>query len=308
MKKNLCLSLAFLCGIAAAPVSAQQPIQLIVPFSVGGAVDTMARGFAKDLSAGLNQQVIVVNKEGAGGTIGFWQVARAPANGQQFAFGPSTPVTAGVLLSEGPRYDQFIPVCQTHENIMTVVVRKESPIASIQQLIALAKSQPGKVAYGHAGTGTVPHLSMENFALGASIKFNAIPYRGDAPMVTDLIGGGIDFGVSSAAAANNSRLRVLAVFSSERLASWPDAPVMREFGSATLAPGLNGLWAPKGTAADVVARLEKQCEIAVRSADFQKTALALSQRPMFLGSKQYLQRVAADYVELEKTITALQLK
>lgn len=311
MKKNplLILALALSAGAAHAQTPAQsQPLQLVVPFAAGGAVDSMARSFAKGLAAARSQPVIAVNREGAGGTIGFWQVARGPANGQQFVFGPSTPVTAGVILSAGPKYDQFLPVCQTHENVMVVVVRRESPIQSIRQLLELAKSRPGQVTYGHAGTGTVPHLSMENFAKGASVGFTPVPYKGDPPMVTDLLGGTIDFGVSSAAAGTNNRLRVLGVFAAERLRAWPDAPVMADFGRVALAPGLNGLWAPKGTPPAVVAQLEKECAEVVRSSEFRETAANLSQQPAFLGSAQYLQRVAADYAELAKTIELLQLK
>ncbi len=311
----MALGLAFAGLASIAPVLAQaqaypakQPVQMIVPFAAGGAADSMARSFSKGLAARLGQSVVAINKEGAGGTIGFWQVARANANGYMLAYGPSTPVSAGAILSGGPKYDQLTPVCQTHENIMIVVVREESPIKSIQQLLAMSRAQPGKLAYGHSGQGTVPHLSMENFSQTAGASFNAIAYRGDGPMMIDLIGGTLDFGVSSAAAASNGKLRVLGVFAEQRQSNWPDAPAMREIGNATLAPGLNGLWAPKDTPADVIALLEKECEAVVRSDEFQQTARALSQRPAFLHGKQYLQRVADDYVSLDKTLRSLNIK
>ncbi|KAF1017927.1 MAG: hypothetical protein GAK30_03826 [Paracidovorax wautersii] len=308
---TLALMLAGLANAAPAqPFPGQEPLQLVVPFAAGGAVDTMARAFARGLSTQLGQQAIVLNKDGAGGTIGFWQVARAKPDGHVLAFGPSTPVTAGHLLSGGPKYDQFVPVCQTHENIMAVIVRENSPARSIQQLLALAKEQPGKISYGHAGQGTVPHLSMESFAGGVGLSFNAIAYRGDGPMVNDLMGGQLDAGVSSIAAAakNNPRLRVLALFAGQRQPGWPDVPVMSEVGRTPLAPGLNGLWAPKGTSAEAIAVLEKACDAIVQSDEFRQTADALSQRPVFLSSKQYLQRVANDYTVLEKTIHTLNLK
>jgi tripartite-type tricarboxylate transporter receptor subunit TctC len=301
------LALAALSGTVRAQSFPTQQIQMVVPFAAGGVADSMARSFAKGLSAKLGQQSIVINKDGAGGTIGFWQVARANANGYTLAYGPSTPVTAGTILSGGPKYDQLMPVCQTHENIMIVVVRDESPVKSIQQLLMMARAEPNKITYGHAGQGTVPHQSMENFGQAASISFVAVPYRGDNPMLTDLIGGTIDFGVSSAAAAGNGRLRVLAVFADQRQPTWPDAPAMREVGDATLAPGLNGLWAPKDTPAEVIALLEKECEAVVRTDEFQQAARALSQRPAFLGGKQYRERVVNDFASLERTIRQLNL-
>ncbi len=305
----LALVLASLGSLAHAQTyPTQQPLQVVVPFAAGGAADGMARSFAKGLAARIGQQAVVINKDGAGGTIGFWQVARSTANGYTLAYGPSTPVTAGAILSNGPKYDQLTPVCQTHENIMTVVVRDESPIKSIQQLMTMARAQPGKVAYGHSGQGTVPHLSMESFALGADMTLNAVAYRGDAPMTTDLLGGSLDFGVSSAAAASNSKLRVLAVFADQRQPAWPDAPAMREMGTAPLAPGLNGLWAPKDTPPEALAMLEKACDAVVRSDEFQQTAKALSQRPAFLDGSAYRKRVAGDYAGLEKIIRTLNLK
>lgn len=288
---------------------AQQPIQVIVPFSAGGAVDGMARVFSRSIATQLGAQVVVINKEGAGGTIGFWQVARAAPNGYTLAFGPSTPVTSGSILLKGPKYDTLMPVCQTHENVMAVVVSADSPIKSIQQLIQVAKADPGKIAYGTAGQGTVPHLSAEHFAQAAGLKFNAIAYRGDSPMLVDLIGGAIQFGVSSAAAAGaNDKLRVLAVFAEQRQERYPDAPTFRELGIASLAPGLNGLWAPKGTPAAVVDTLAKACEAAVQSKEFRDVAMTQSQHPAYLGSQQYLQRVSADFQALEKMIRSLHLK
>lgn len=310
--KSIALLLALAAGAlpaAAQNYPTQQPIQLIVPFSAGGAVDTMARTFGRLLATYTGAQVAIVNKEGAGGTIGFWQVARAEPNGYMLAYGPSTPVTSGVLLSQGPRYDAMTPVCQTHENVMTLIVSAASPIKSMKQLMEMAKAEPGKLAYGTAGTGTSPHLSAEYFAKNAGLKFNSIAYRGDSPMLIDLIGGNLQFGVSSAAAASaNDKLRVLAVFSDERLEKYPDAPTFKELGLTSLAPGLNGLWAPKGISPAILETLSKACVAAVQSSEFRETAKTQTQRPAYLGSRPYLKRVADDYVRLESAIQAANLK
>lgn len=303
-----------LCAIAtsvsAQTYPAQQPIQLIVPFAAGGAVDSMARSFATSMATALGgAQMVVINKEGAGGTIGFWQVARAAPTGYTLGFGPSTPVTSGSILLKGPKYDTMTPVCQTHENVMTVIVSADSPIKSIQQLMQMAKAEPGKLAYGTAGQGTVPHLSAEHFAKAADLKFNAVAYRGDSPMLIDLIGGTLQFGVSSAAAAaGNNKLRVLAVFADQRQPRYPDAPTFKELGVASLAPGLNGLWAPKGISPAVLDMLAKACEGAVQSEGFREAAKTQSQSPAYLNGAQYRQRVASDFQALEKTIQSLNLK
>lgn len=244
------LALASVSSIAQSqPYPTVQTLKLVVPFAAGGAVDSKARSFAKGLSVEINQQAIVINKEGAGGTIGFWHVARATANAYTLAYCPSTPATAGAMLSGGPKYDQFAPVCQTHENVMTVVVRNESPIKSILQFMAMARERADKIPYGRAGRGTVPHLSMENFSQAAPTSFIAVAYRSGGPMLTDLTGDTLDSGVPSTAAANNGKLRVLAVFADQHQPAWPDAPALRAIGNATLAPGLSGRrsWAASST-------------------------------------------------------------
>src|SRR5258708_16102399 len=192
----------FIVLCAAMPAWAQdypsRPVQVIVPYPAGGGVDVLARALADSLSAIMGQQYVVVNKDGAAGVLGFTQLAQARPDGYTLAFSPTTPVTGAVQLMKNVPYDRgdFEYVCQVFENVFTVTVPKTSPYSSLAALIAAARAAPGKLTYGHAGIGTVPHISVEALVWKADIRVVPVAFRGDAQMVPQLLSGQIGFGAA----------------------------------------------------------------------------------------------------------------
>lgn len=285
-----------------------KPVQVIVGFPAGGSVDVMARNYIAVISAQLGQQFIVVNRDGASATIAFAALANAKPDGYTIGAGPTTPITNAPHLMKGIKYnlDSFEYVCQVFENVFTIGVPQDSPLRSIQDLIAAARANPGKLSYAHSGIGTVPHLAIASFALRVGIQVSAVAYRGEAPLLPDLIAGRVDFGgpaVSSV--AGRSQLRALGVFADYRHPAFPDVPTFAELGIPTLPPGLNGLYAPKGTPVDVLQTLERACEAATNTESFRAIAQKLNQPVVFLDRAAFTKRAAEDYrikAELIKTL------
>ena len=201
-------------------------VQVIVGFPAGGNVDVMARNLVAAMSAQLGPQFVVVNRDGASGTVGFGQVASARPDGYTLGAGPTTPISLAPHLIKDIKYgvDSYEYICQSFENVFTVAVPAESPLRTINDLIAAARASPGKLSYGHAGIGTVPHLSVVNLAYRENVDLTAVAYRGEAPMLLDLIAGRVSFGSPSVGAIVGRNLRVLAVFADRRHAAYPDAP------------------------------------------------------------------------------------
>jgi tripartite-type tricarboxylate transporter receptor subunit TctC len=298
------------CGAACAQGAyPSRSVQVIVAFPAGGSVDVMGRHLVAAMSALLGQQFVVVNRDGASGTIGFGYVAAARPDGYTLAAGPTTSIIARHLVKD-LRYgvDSFEYVCQSFENVFTVSVPPESPFRSIDDLIAAARANPGKVSYGHSGNGTVPHLSVANLAYRLGLNVVAIAYRGETAALPDVIAGRVDFGAPSVAVVVGQKMRVLAVFADRRHPSFPEAPTFPELGMPSMPPGLNGLFAPKGTPPEILAVLERACERAVQSESFRAGAQRMHQPVVYLGSAAFAERAREDYRYKGELIKVLGIK
>jgi tripartite-type tricarboxylate transporter receptor subunit TctC len=187
------LAVTMLLALGAADANAQswptRPVEVIIPFSAGGSSDVIGRSVATALSELLGQQVVVSNRDGASGTIGFNALATAAADGYTIGFGPTTPIANTPYLVKGVRYqvDSFDYICQVFENPFTLAVAPESRIKSARDLLAAARESPGKLSYGHSGTGTIPHLSVENFTDALDLKLQGVPFRGESTMMSVLL-------------------------------------------------------------------------------------------------------------------------
>ena len=313
MRRTL-IFFAALFGIAdTAPAQTaypHKPVQVIVGFSAGGSVDVMARTLINVISAQLGQSFVIVNRDGASGSIGFGQLANAQPDGYTLGAGPTTPISIAPHLMKNIRFrvDSFEYICQSFENVFTVAVPLDSPFRSMMEILAAARASPGKLSYGHSGVGTVPHLAVANLVYRSGIDVPAIPYRGEASMFVDLVAGRIPFGSPSVALAVGQRVRVLAVFADSRHPAFPEAPTFSELGMPSMPPGFNGLFAPKGTPRDVLAVLERACEQAVQTESFRSTAQRLSQRIAYLNGAAFAERAGADYRYKGEVIKALEIK
>jgi tripartite-type tricarboxylate transporter receptor subunit TctC len=275
---TLLLTATLLAPLAATAQAwpAAKPIRLVIPFPAGGATDILGRTVAQKLGAALGQQVVVDNKPGAGGTIGADIVAKAPPDGYTILMATSSTHSIGPALNPRLPYDafkDFTPVAQVANAPSVLVVGRDFPAATAQELVALLKKNPGRYNFGSSGIGTYPHLAAEMFKLRAGGLFVVhIPYRGTGLVITDLVAGQIGFLMDSIVSAQphvkDGKVRPLAVSGTRRSGSLPNVPTFAEVGI----PGMDfsnwfGVFAPPGTPADVVQRLNRELNAIVRSAD-----------------------------------------
>ena len=239
------------------------PIRLVVPFPAAGTTDILARAVAQRLSDAWGQQVVVDNRPGAGGNIGSELVAKAAPDGYTLLMGTvGTHAINPSLYSHMP-YDHvkdFAPVILVAGVPNVLVVNPSLPVNSVQELIAYARANPGKLNFASSGSGTSIHLSGELFKVMTGVQMTHVPYKGSAPALTDLMGGQVqlmfDNLPSSLAFIKANKLRALAVTSATRAAALPDVPTMQEAG----VPGFEasswfGVLAPAGTPHDIVTKL-----------------------------------------------------
>jgi tripartite-type tricarboxylate transporter receptor subunit TctC len=242
-----------------------RPINVIVPYTPGGSTDITARIVGERLSATLGQRLIIDNKPGAGGNLGMELTARATPDG--YTLGINTTAHAiNMTLFKTLGYDalgSFEPIALLTENPLVVVVPPSSPAKTVKDLIAMAKERPGALNVATSGLGQSTHLAGELFASMAGIKLTFVPYRGSAPAIADVVAGHVDLMFDTTQSVlpqiADNRLRALAITSAERLPIAKDIPTVAEAAlPGYVAIAWNGLVAPKGTPADIVARLNAE--------------------------------------------------
>jgi len=298
------LSLVCFAGAARADDYPSRPLTLIVPFPPGGSTNIVMRIIAEKLSTLLGQQVVVDNRSGAGGTAGTRTLAKSTPDGYTIGLGYTGPLSIAPSLYADLGYDphkDFASIGRVATAPNTLVVHPSFPAKSIAELIAYAKANPGKVNFGSAGIGTVSHLAGVYFASRAGIRLLHIPYKGTGPVLTDLIGGHIPMAFApipaSHAQAAAGTLRMLAVTSLGRSTLMPDVPTIAESGLPGFEAVLRyGLVAPAGTPAAIVARLNKELNIALASDDVRRRLALEGAEPLPSTPDEY----AADIDREEK--------
>jgi len=271
----LCLAV-FPAGLAMATYP-ERAVRIIVPFAPGGGTDVIARTLAQNMAKDLGVSVIIENKPGAGTIIGTQAVAASTADGYTLLMGTFSHAVNSSLSAKLP-YDphrDFAAVALIARSFNIVVVNPKSSLHTIADLIAAAKANPDKLSYGTFGVGTSAHLAGELFKYMARVNLTAVPYKGAAPAITDLIGGQIDVMFTTVASAaslvESGQLRAIAVTSAERSPAFPQVPTVAEAGvPGYAAEGWYGLFAPTGTPADVIDRLNRSAASAVQSDAFRK--------------------------------------
>ncbi|HEY6754889.1 MAG TPA: tripartite tricarboxylate transporter substrate binding protein [Pseudolabrys sp.] len=287
------LALAGVLAGARADDYPSRPVTLIVPFPPGGSTTVMARIIADKLSAALGQQIVVDNRGGAGGTIGTRFAAKAAPDGYTIllsytatmAIAPSLNVNAGY----DPRKD-FTPIGMIGAAPNVLVVHPSLPVHSLAELITYARAAPAPVQYGSPGVGTVNHLAGEYLASETGLKLQHVPYKGNGPAMSDLLGGHIPMMfLPIPVALGNVKagsLRGLAITSAKRSSLLPDLPTLAETGVPGFDVALRyGLVAPAGTPLAIVARLNKELNAALTSEDV-KIRLATEGAEAFPGTPE----------------------
>ncbi len=265
----LALPLLALAGLAGAqPDYPKGPVTLVVPFPPGGSVDMVARSIGKQLGDALGQTFVVDNRPGASGNIGAAAVAGAKPDGQTLFVSNSGVLTANQFLYKRPGFDSqkdLTPVIRLVNQPNILLVHPSVPVHSVQDLIKLAKAQPGKINIGNAGIGTGQDIAARQFSSAAGLDMLHVPYKGGAPALNDLLGGQIQVMFETSPTAlpyakeRNGKLRAVAITSAKRSPLVPELPTVAESG----VPGFDsitwiGLTAPAGTPPAIIARLNAE--------------------------------------------------
>ena len=269
-------------GLAVAQSHAQakypdRPIKILVGFAAGGGTDVAARIVGQKLGEALGQTFVIENRPGASGLIASEQVAKSPPDGYTLMVGSQTTLAVAPALYRSIQIDgskAFTGMAMVGISPLVAVVPASSPIKSMAELIAFAKSQTNGMSFGSGGVGTTPHMSGELLALSAGIKMVHVAYKGEAPGVNDLLGGQIPFMFSNLSVVKGNieggKLRALAVTSSTRVPSLPNVPTVAETYPGFDAATWFNLVAPAGTPPDVVARVHAEMKKIVATKDYQQ--------------------------------------
>ena len=287
---------------AAAADYPDKPIRMVVPWSPGGGSDVSGRIIAAKLGEAMGQQVVVDNRPGAAGNIGTAITAKAAADGYTILLA-DTGFSTGISLYANPGYHpikDFAPVSLAAITPIVVVVHPSVPVNTMKELVALAKSQPGKLNTGSGGTGGSVHLAGEMFQLLTGTKLTHIPYKGSGPAVMDLAGGLVQVMFSTAPPVmpliKAGRLRAIGVASNARSAFLPDVPTVKETGVADfVADNWYGVLVPTGTPRPVIERLQREIARAVMLPEVRErfAGAGLEARPS-KSSKEFGAFVASD--------------
>lgn len=317
--KNVAIAfVAGLLAIPALPAAAQSGpypsklIRIINPLAAGGNVDIVARGVAEQMSKLLGQQVLVENRPGASALVGTRYVKSQPADGYTLLAIANTFARVPAIIRDAG-YDplqDFTGVSQTCDIPMVLVVNPSLPVKNVKEFIALAKKRPGELTYGSSGNGATGHIAAEMFSQQAGIKLMHIPYKGNAPATTDLVGGQImlmfDQVSTSAGYIKSGRLRALGVTSRKRSPLFPDLPTIDESGIKGFEDTtFNGLVAPAGTPRPVLDKLRdsvvKATAVPALKTRFDGLGIPLVASASLDEFNAYLRRQVEDFAKLAKT-------
>ncbi len=272
------VGLVFLAAAAAAQAQPypSKPVKIVVPFAVGGIADTFGRVIAQKLAETWGQPVVVENKPGAGGNIGADAVAKSPPDGYTLVIGNIGTHAINPFLMKSVPFDplkDFVPVAHVLDAEGLLVVNAALPVKSVPELIAYAKTQPGKLSYASGGMGTTSHLAGELFKSMASVDIVHVPYKGNAPAITDVLGGQVQMIFATMPTVlphvKGGRLRALAVLGPARTPAI-EVPTIGESVQGFAVSNWIGLFAPAGTPPEIVARWNSEVQKIMSSPEVQK--------------------------------------
>lgn len=292
-----------------------KPVRIVVPFSPGGATDIVTRVVAQKLTETWGQTIVVDNRAGAGGNIGAEIVAKSPADGYTIFMTSGSIVTANPHMYKKLPYSaekDLVAVTNVASGPQAIVVNPSFPAKTVKDLIDMAKAKPKGITFGSAGVGTQTHLAGENFIFSAGIDVIHIPYKGEAPAVSDLIGGQIQFVTPNLSAAiafvRSGKLRALAVTSKERSKQLPDVPAVAETLPGFENLGWFGFMVPTGTPQTVVAKIHKDTVAALRDAAIAKRFEDLGMVPVGNTPAEFAKAIRAESARWVKIINERKLQ
>jgi tripartite-type tricarboxylate transporter receptor subunit TctC len=293
-----------------------RPVKMVVGFPPGGGTDILARIVAQKLYESWGQQVIVENRPGASATIGAAAVAKAAADGYTLSMGQLTPNAIAPALIPNLPYDatkDFAPIVLVGISPNVLVVNTSVAATNVKELVALAKSKPGKLTYASSGPGSLQHIAAELFKSAAHVDIVHVPFKGSGQAVIDLMAGQVDMNFDSIPAViqhiRSGRLRAIAVTGAKRASGLPEVPTIAESGY----PDYDlttwwGLLAPAGTPADVVTRVHKDTLAALQNAEVKQRFADLSVDPGGGTPQQFADYVRREIAKYDKLVKQLNIK
>jgi tripartite-type tricarboxylate transporter receptor subunit TctC len=279
-----------------------KPIRIIVPFAPGGPNDVLARLVGGKLTEAWGQPVLIDNRGGAGGTIGAEAGARAPADGYTLTMGGSSNLTVAPALYPKLSYNplkDFLPVSNVARVPYLLVINPRVPAKTVKELVAIARAKPGYLNYGSSGVGSMSSLAAEWFNAVAGTRVVHIPFKGTAPALTELMVGSVDLMMAdmglALAQVRAGKMRAIAVTTPRRSAGAPDIPTVAESGlpGFELSPWF-GIVGPAGMPREIIERLNREINNALKSADLLKRFADLGYEPAYGTAEQFAAEIRKD--------------
>jgi tripartite-type tricarboxylate transporter receptor subunit TctC len=312
---GLWLGAAHLMQVARAEPYPLRPIKIIVPTPAGGPVDVIARLVGNNLSAAIGQGVVIDNRPGAGNTLGSKEAAQAEADGYTLLYSSASGLVLAPMLQKNAGYDplaSYDPIALVAQSSTILVVHPSVPATSVQELVAYAKANPGKVNFSSGGIGVLPHLIGEWFKSTAGIDIVHVPYRGGGPSINDLVGGQVQMTFEGTSVLvpliQAGKLRALATTSGKRIAELPELPTMAESGfPGFVSTSWTGLLAPAHTPRAVIDKLNATVNEGLRSAEFKSALAKLNNEPLGGTPQDFTDLIKGDIAKWAPVVKGLGL-
>lgn len=307
--RRLVLGAPALLVLAAAKAKAQAALRLVVPFSAGTNVDTMARRFAEAVAPLVGERPVIVNRDGGGGTVAFAELAQREADGATFLFTPAGPLVVHPHLAREPRLDPaaFQPVCQVYEQDLVLITSRKLAAETLDDLLAEARRRPGELKFGHYGPASATHIELLAFGRATGIRVIEVPYRAHGQLMADLASGALDAALTTPGTFDPTVLRPVAMIADEPLALYPGLPTTASLGHRPQARVFGGLIARGGTPAPVIERMETAFRTAFDDATFQAMAARMGARPRFVGAQAFAVRINEERLQMQALLKSLGL-
>jgi tripartite-type tricarboxylate transporter receptor subunit TctC len=310
-----------LCALAIPSIASAQawparPVNMVVPFPAGGSADLLARAVAAMLSDTLGKQLVVENRAGAGGNIGGAVVAKAAPDGYTLLFSTPGPIAQNRLMYKSMPYDpdkDLQPIVLIANSPLIVTAKADSPFKTLQDMVAYAKANPGKLTVGVPGQGTLGHITSELLQTAAGISLTNVPYRGTTPIMTDLLGGQVDLAMDFMATyvplVKDGKIRGLALTGNKRSPDLPDVPSVQETGVAKIeASAWYCLMAPTGTPAEVVQKVNAAVNAWLKTDKAKQVLATLSMQPNGGTPEELKAYIAAEVAKWGPVIKAANIE
>jgi len=320
MIKRRTMLAATTAGLAGMAVKAQaqatvypdRPITFICPWPAGGTADQTMRALCLAAGRELGQSMVVENKVGAAGMIGLKALASAKPDGYTVGQIPISVTRFSQLgtVAIDPMKD-LTYLARTSGQTFGIAVPANARWKTLQDLVAEAKAQPGKISYAHSGVGGATHVGMEEFALAANVQFNHVPFKGGADALQSVLGGHVEVLVDSSSWAphvESGKLRLLATWGEQRTARFKDVPTLKEAGFNVVVDAPNGVGAPRGMDPAQVARLRQAFKVAAASAEFKQACDKIDAPVLYLDGQDYEKYVGTVYKKETLLIERLKLR